>query len=110
MGEHTHFYGKADGGESWEIDSFSSNFGFYAGNTVQDGHGWSKYQQEHQSQLFSNIGILDDLYCDILTPPTKLASVRTENLLLDESKKEKPCPIPLASLGILSNSGVGLDD
>ncbi|KAL7178281.1 hypothetical protein ACSBR2_031435 [Camellia fascicularis] len=110
VGEHAHLYGKEDRGEKGYIDSFSSDFGFFEENTVEDELLVSKYQQEHQQQLFSDFGILDDLYLDIVSPPfqschedTNLATLNTENLLLDEPKKEKPCAIPLASLGILKN-------
>ncbi|GFZ11502.1 hypothetical protein Acr_22g0009000 [Actinidia rufa] len=116
MRKHPHLHGNEIWGESQGIDSFSSDLGCYVENTAEDGLLWSKYQQEHQRQLFSNLGLLDDLYVDIVSPPfqsyhceilPELASAHSENSLLDEDKMENPCAIPLSSLGILKNYGSG---
>ncbi|XP_057471956.1 DELLA protein RGL2-like [Actinidia eriantha] len=116
MRKHPHLHGNEIWGESQGIDSFSSDLGCYVENTAEDGLLWSKYQQEHQRQLFSNLGLLDDLYVDIVSPPfqsyhceilPELASAHSENSLLDEDKMENPCEIPLSSLGILKNYGSG---
>ncbi|GFZ11501.1 hypothetical protein Acr_22g0008990 [Actinidia rufa] len=114
--KHAHLYGKENWGEKGDTDSFSSDFGFYLGNSSEDGLLVSNYQQEHQQHSVSDFGILDDLYLDMVSPPfqssleetTKISSFHAENLLLDEPKKEKPCATPLASsLGILKNYGSG---
>ncbi|KAL7210590.1 hypothetical protein ACSBR1_032032 [Camellia fascicularis] len=109
--EHTHLYGEEEWGGKMAIDSFSSDLGFFVENAAEDGLLLSRYQQERQQQLLPYFGILDDLYLDIVSPPfqscheetEKHAIVDTENSLLDEPKKEKPCAIPFASLGILKN-------
>ncbi|GFZ13912.1 hypothetical protein Acr_24g0001020 [Actinidia rufa] len=106
MGKHPHLHGN----EIW------GDFGCYVENTADDGLLWSEYQQEPQRQLFSNLGILDDLYVDIVSPPfqsyhheelPELASAHNENSLLDEDMMENACAIPLSSLGILKNYGSG---
>ena len=116
MGKHPHLHGNEIWGESQGIDSFSSDLGCYVENTAEDGLLWSKYQQEHQRQLFSNLGLLDDLYVDIVSPPfqsyhsellPELDSAHSENSLLEEDKMENPCSIPLSSFGILKNYGSG---
>ncbi|KAA8527381.1 hypothetical protein F0562_034904 [Nyssa sinensis] len=116
LGKQTHLYGKEDWGESRDIDLFCSSFGFYQDNPVEDGILLSKYQQEQQLQFFSDFGVLEDIFFDVLSPPiqpcqeeiAKLASIQTEDLGPVDPKKKGPHAFPSASFGILTNYRSGL--
>ncbi|CAK9152824.1 unnamed protein product [Ilex paraguariensis] len=58
------FDGEQDWGESGGINSFCSDVGFF-----QDDIAEEEIHREQQLQLFSQLGSLDDLYFDIVSPP-----------------------------------------
>ncbi|XP_059630179.1 DELLA protein RGL2-like [Cornus florida] len=103
-----------DCAESRDSNSFSATSGVYKEDTIEDGLTSSQHQQEHQLQLCSDFGFLEDLYFDILSPfqPSqeeieKLISLQTDNSEHVDPQKEMPQPFQLDSLGILKNYGSG---
>lgn len=111
-GKQIHLYQNEGEREMRGIDSFPSDFGFYVDNTADDGLLWSNFQQEYQQhQLFSDLGISDEIVPPPLQPSyeelANLSDVRIGNHGLDEPKEKNSFSIPLTSLGILKNHGSG---
>ncbi|CAK9145649.1 unnamed protein product [Ilex paraguariensis] len=95
-------------GESGGINSFCSDVGFFQGNIAEE-----EIHREQQLQLFSQLGSLDDLYFDIVSPPLqpcheefpKLVDVHSDSSEVIEPKNENPTRLPSLSLQILNNYG-----
>lgn len=112
--KHHNFNGAEDYVESRGIDSLCSDFGFYQGDSAEEGFLFSEYQrQAQQHESFSDYGPVDDMQFDIVSPPlqtcqdeiTKLGGFPT---LPDvEFQKEKPYAFSLATLELLNNYGNG---
>ncbi|CAK9138912.1 unnamed protein product [Ilex paraguariensis] len=111
----THVHGAEDWWESGEINSFWSELGFSQDNKTEEELLLSEYQREHQVQLLSNFGSLDDLYVDIVSPPfqscdeeiSELLSIPSQNSEVLEPEQEKSIIYSSPSFKVLNSYGSG---